>query len=190
MKINTKNIKIKSICATLFISLFLSCNSGVIEELEKKNTFFDSLVKIGHNFQEIFGSFGNTIGDALGFSAVKSDDTRDKVGKHFEKLGEALTVTKNKLNDLSSKISEAKNVDGNTIEAVKGAIKVADDVFDKLINALTNLTGVSKGASGIAIGDNNNTSAAETDVNAVSENVRAIIEIANEIAKNSGGRYY
>ncbi len=82
MKINIKNIRLKSICATLFISLFLSCNNG-IEELEKRNTFFDSLVKIGHDFQEIFGSFGNAMGDALAFNAVKSGDKKEKVGAPF-----------------------------------------------------------------------------------------------------------
>ncbi|AHH11373.1 Variable major protein (plasmid) [Borrelia coriaceae ATCC 43381] len=71
MKINIKNVRVKSICATLFIALFFSCNNG-IEELEKKNIFSDSLVRIGHGLQEIFGFFGNAMGDALGFSAVKS----------------------------------------------------------------------------------------------------------------------
>ncbi|UPA17527.1 variable large family protein (plasmid) [Borrelia coriaceae] len=141
MKINIKNIRIKSICATLFISLFLSCNSGVIEELEKKKTFADSLVNIGHSFQEIFTSFGNTIGDALGFSAVKSTDNRSAVGDHFKKIGDGLTATKNKLNELSSKISETKNSD---TKGVENAIKGANDVFDKLITALTKLAGVTK----------------------------------------------
>ncbi|AHH11703.1 hypothetical protein bcCo53_001523 (plasmid) [Borrelia coriaceae] len=49
MKINIKNINIKSICATLFISLFLFCNNG-IEELEKENTFLASLANLGNGF--------------------------------------------------------------------------------------------------------------------------------------------
>ncbi|AHH11245.1 variable large family protein (plasmid) [Borrelia coriaceae] len=134
MKINIKNIRVKSICATLFISLFLSCNSGVIEELEKKNTFFDSLIKIGHGFQEIFGSFG----DAFGFSAFKSGDKRSAVGAHFEKIKIGLKGTKDKLDEFATKISSIPYAD-TTI--VKGEIKGANDVFDKLIAALTKLAG-------------------------------------------------
>ncbi len=61
----------------------MGCNSGLIEEkegLEKRNSFLDSLVKIGQGFYEIFGVFENAIGDALGLTAVKSGDKRDKVG--------------------------------------------------------------------------------------------------------------
>ncbi|UPA17315.1 hypothetical protein bcCo53_001701 (plasmid) [Borrelia coriaceae] len=56
MKINIKNIRIKSICAILFISLFLSCNNG-IEELEKRNNFFSSLANLGNDFLTVFISF-------------------------------------------------------------------------------------------------------------------------------------
>ncbi|UPA17534.1 hypothetical protein bcCo53_001747 (plasmid) [Borrelia coriaceae] len=52
MKINIKNIRLKGICATLF----LSCNNG-IEELEKKNQFLSSLVNLGNDFLIVFTSF-------------------------------------------------------------------------------------------------------------------------------------
>ncbi|AHH11370.1 Variable outer membrane protein (plasmid) [Borrelia coriaceae ATCC 43381] len=66
MKINIKNIRIKSICTTLFISLFLSCNNGVIEELEKRNTFLSSLANLGNDFLNIFTSFSDMVTDTLG----------------------------------------------------------------------------------------------------------------------------
>ncbi|AHH11326.1 Variable major protein (plasmid) [Borrelia coriaceae ATCC 43381] len=83
-------IRIKTICAT-FISLFLllSCTGQLEAErmaAESKNTFFESLINIGHGFQEIFGSFGNAIGDFFGFTAVKSADNRSVIGEHFKKL--------------------------------------------------------------------------------------------------------
>ncbi|UPA17154.1 hypothetical protein bcCo53_001327 (plasmid) [Borrelia coriaceae] len=67
MKINVKNIKIKSICATLFISLFFSCNNG-IEELEKRNNFLSSLANLGSDFLSVFTSFGDSLGGVLGFN--------------------------------------------------------------------------------------------------------------------------
>ncbi|AHH11618.1 hypothetical protein bcCo53_001692 (plasmid) [Borrelia coriaceae] len=53
MKINIKNIRIKSICATLFIFLFLFCNNG-IGELEKGNHFLSSLANLGNDFLNMF----------------------------------------------------------------------------------------------------------------------------------------
>ncbi|AHH11438.1 hypothetical protein bcCo53_001603 (plasmid) [Borrelia coriaceae] len=44
MKINIKNIKVKSICATLFISLFLSCNNGGPEIREGQAATADGTV--------------------------------------------------------------------------------------------------------------------------------------------------
>ncbi|AHH10005.1 Variable major protein (plasmid) [Borrelia parkeri SLO] len=49
-------------------------------------SFFDSFIKIGQGFQEIFGIFGNAIGDAFGLTVVKSGDKKSKVGEHFEKI--------------------------------------------------------------------------------------------------------
>ncbi|ANF34562.1 Variable large protein 10 (plasmid) [Borrelia turicatae] len=160
--------------------------------VESKNTFLDSLVKIGQGFQEIFGIFGNAIGDALGLTAVKSGDKRSKVGEHFKTIGDGLTTTKDKLNELSNKISEAKNADGSTIEAVKGAIKGANDVFEQLIAALTKLAGVAKEAGDTNIGDANNAGAAvaadKDGVDTIIKSVNAIIEVAkkSEVEISSG----
>ncbi|AHH11352.1 hypothetical protein bcCo53_001730 (plasmid) [Borrelia coriaceae] len=52
--------RIKSICATLFISIFFSCNNG-IEELEKKNHFLSSLANLGNDFLIVLTSFGTCL---------------------------------------------------------------------------------------------------------------------------------
>ncbi|ABF82177.1 variable large family protein [Borrelia hermsii] len=178
--------RISAIIMTLFMVLASCSNQLEAEKLaaESKNTFFDSLVKIGQGFQDIFGIFGNAIGDALGFNAVKSGDKKSKVGEHFKKIGDGLTTTKDKLKELSNKISEAKNADGSSIEAVKGAIKGAGDVFDKLIGALTKLSDTAKEAGDTNIGDANNAGAAvaadENSVKAVIANVKEIIDAADK----------
>ncbi|WP_434757145.1 variable large family protein (plasmid) [Borrelia puertoricensis] len=166
--------------------LLLGCGSGQLQAeklaAESKNTFLDSLVKIGHGFYEIFGVFGNAFGDALGLTAVKSGDKRSKVGEHFKTIGDGLTTTKNKLNELSGDISNAKNANNSTIEAVKSAIKGANDVFERLIAALTTLAGVTNdGAADIGDNSNNGATGANTnDVKAIIENVNAIIEVAEK----------
>ncbi|AHH11790.1 Variable major protein (plasmid) [Borrelia coriaceae ATCC 43381] len=184
MKINIKNIRVKNIYATLFISLFLSCNNGVVEELGKKKSFADSLINIGHSFQEIFSFFGNAIGDALGFSVVKSGAKKSEIGEHFTKIGDGLTKTKNKLNELSNDIFGAKNADGNTIKIVEKAIKGANEVFDKLIDSVTNLAGVTKADGKIGDAETSNGPKA-ADKNSVETVIKRIKEIT-EAAKESG----
>ncbi|UPA10044.1 variable large family protein (plasmid) [Borrelia nietonii YOR] len=151
---------------------------------ESKNSFLDSLVKIGQGFQDIFGIFGNAIGDALGFNVVKSGDKRSKVGEHFERIKKGLGDTKDKLKELSGEISEAKNANSSTIEAVKSAISSASDVFEQLITALTKLAGVAKEAGSIDIGDTASAAAAvaadKASVETIIAGVKAIIETAKK----------
>ncbi|AMR76084.1 variable large family protein [Borrelia hermsii] len=176
-----------NISMLMILFLLLSCGSGQLQAeklvAESKISFFDSLVKIGHGFQDIFGIFGNAIGDALGFNAVKSGDKKSKVGEHFKKIGDGLTTTKDKLKELSNKISEAKNANSSTIEAVKSAINSASDVFEQLITALTKLADTAKEAGDTNIGDNADAvpgAAEKTGVEAIIAGVKDIIGAAEK----------
>ncbi|AHH11800.1 hypothetical protein bcCo53_001284 (plasmid) [Borrelia coriaceae] len=52
MKINIKNIRLRSICTRLFIFLFLSCNNSgeELENLKNQNTFLSSLANLDNDF--------------------------------------------------------------------------------------------------------------------------------------------
>ncbi|ASJ27764.1 variable large family protein [Borrelia turicatae] len=179
-----KRITLSALLMTLF--LLLGCGSGQLQAeklaAESKISFFDSLIKIGQGFQEIFGIFGNAIGDTFGLTAVKSDDKKSKVGEHFERIKKGLEDTNGKLKELSSEISEAKNANNSTIEAVKGAIKGANDVFEQLIASLTKLADVTK-EDALLGGHNNNAApgAADKDgVEAIIAGVKDIIDAAEK----------
>ncbi|WP_434757382.1 variable large family protein [Borrelia puertoricensis] len=177
-----KRITLCALLMTLF--LLLGCGSGSTKMEDPKTTFLDSLVKIGHGFQEIFGFFGNAFGDALGLTAVKSGDQRSKVGEHFKTIGDGLSTTKNKLKALSGEISGAKNANISTIDTVKSVIKDASDVFEQLIAALTKLIDIAKEAGNTDIGDvatdNNAVGADENSVKAIIDNVKEIIKAAEK----------
>ncbi|UPA12771.1 variable large family protein [Borrelia venezuelensis] len=174
-----KRITLSVLLMTLF--LLLGCGSGSTKMEDPKTTFLNSLVKIGHGFQEIFGIFGNAIGDALGLTAVKSGDKRSKVGEHFEKIKKGLGDTKGKLKELSGDIFEAKNANSSTIEAVKSTISSASDVFEQLISALITLAGVTNDGADIVDTANAAAVAADKDsVETVIKEVKAIIETAKE----------
>ncbi|AHH11556.1 variable large family protein (plasmid) [Borrelia coriaceae] len=72
-------IKVRSICATLFISLFLSCNNG-IEELEKRNYFLFSLANLGNDFLDVFTSFADMVSDVL---SIKAETKKRRCKKIF-----------------------------------------------------------------------------------------------------------
>ncbi|UPA19310.1 variable large family protein (plasmid) [Borrelia puertoricensis] len=136
---------------------------------------------MGHGFYEIFGFFGNVIGDAFGLTAVKSGDKKSKVGEHFAKIKKGLGDTKEKLKELSNKISEAKNANSSSIDAVKGAINSASDVFEQLIAALTKFAGVTN--DGADIGDNADAvpgAADKTMVEAIISGIKDIIAAAEK----------
>ncbi|WP_024653137.1 variable large family protein [Borrelia persica] len=176
---------IRRIIGISCVMLVMGCNSGLIEEkegLEKRNSFLDSLVKIGQGFQDIFGVFGNVIGDALGFNVVKSGDKRSEVGRHFEKIKKGLEDTNGKLKELSGDISGVKNVDGSTTKVFKEAIQGVNEVFDKLIGVLTKLAGVTNDSSILGATANNSAAvgAEEASVNVIIESVKAIVEVAKK----------
>ncbi|UPA14208.1 variable large family protein (plasmid) [Borrelia turicatae 91E135] len=155
-------------------------------------SFFDSLIKIGQGFQEIFGIFGNAIGDTLGLTAVKSGDKRSKVGEHFKKIGDGLTTTKDKLDGLAKDIASAPHAD---ITGVEITIKGASDVIVKLIDSVTKLAGVTNDSTDI--GDARADANAGADgadkisVKAIIKEVKAIIETAEksgvQIEKGTAG---
>ncbi|AHH11347.1 Variable outer membrane protein (plasmid) [Borrelia coriaceae ATCC 43381] len=127
MKINIKNIRIKSICATLFISLFLSCNNG-IEELEKRNSFLSSLANLGNDFLSIFSSFGDSLGDVLGFN---TDTKKSEVANYFKKIQTTLERTKTGLNNI---VTNMKNDNNPNATATETAVnKLVSETLDKII---------------------------------------------------------
>ncbi|AHH11432.1 variable large family protein (plasmid) [Borrelia coriaceae] len=183
MKINIKNIRVKSICATLFISLFLSCNNGIVEELQKQKDSIFSISNLRQGFLDIVTSFGDIIAGTLGFNAVTSEDKRSAVGVHFDKVKKGLEDIKGKLDGLAKEIASAPHADTIGVGAVKEAIKKAiDEVISKLIDSVIKLAGVTKADGNI--GDNDHSSGAlpanEASVKAIIAEVKSIIEVAEQ----------
>ncbi|BDU63418.1 hypothetical protein BOFE_10480 (plasmid) [Candidatus Borrelia fainii] len=166
-----KRITLSALLMTLF--LLLSCGSGSANVEDPKSKFLQSII-----------SLSNAIGDAFGLTSVKSDDNRSKVGEYFKNIGYGLSTTNDKLKKLSNEISESKNSNESAIDAVKGAIKSASDVFEKLIAALTKLAGAT---GNTVIGDAGAAGAAAADkdsVNTVIGEIKNIIDAAEKSGVN------
>ncbi|AHH11248.1 variable large family protein (plasmid) [Borrelia coriaceae] len=131
MKINIKNIRIKNICAILFIFLFLSCNnSGESEvgKLQKEKDFLYSLANLGNDFSNIFTSFGDTIGSVLGFNA---ETKKSEVADYFKKIQTTIEGTKTAFEKLVADMKAANNPNADAVE--KEVEKLVSEKLNNII---------------------------------------------------------
>ncbi|AHH11442.1 variable large family protein (plasmid) [Borrelia coriaceae] len=173
MKINIKNIRVKSICATLFISLFLACNNG-IEELEKRNTFLSSLANLGNDFLSVFTSLGDSIGSVLGFN---DKTTKSEVGKYFGKIHDAVKNTKDKLNQLVSNMKDKGNPNA---EATAAAVKtLIENTLDKIIQGAKTVNEAIGTDTSDLLGDvaSGNTKGSGGDIENLVQGIKTIVEV-------------
>ncbi|AHH11638.1 variable large family protein (plasmid) [Borrelia coriaceae] len=183
MKINIKNIKVKSICVTLFISLFLACNNG-IEELEKRNTFLSSLANLGNDFLSVFTSFGDTLGGVLGFNA---ETKKSDVGKYFKNIENNLTTTKTKLEKIVDDMKNENNP--NAIGVETEVKKLISEKLNKIIEGAKTISVAIGDASeliaNVATGTAGGTAGGEVD-NLV-KGMKSIVEVVLKEGKHDAG---
>ncbi|WP_041178870.1 variable large family protein [Borrelia coriaceae] len=180
MKINIKNINIKSICATLFISLFLSCNNG-IEELEKQRDSVLSISKLRQNFLDIFTSFGEITGTVLGFN---KDTKKSEVADYFKTVKETVEGVKSKLNTIVENMRAANNPNATSTETAVN--NLVTNTLDKIIKgAKTASEAIGTDSNLIAnVADQTNAKGiAGTGVDRLIEGIKNIVGI---VLKNEG----
>ncbi|AHH11437.1 variable large family protein (plasmid) [Borrelia coriaceae] len=171
MKINIKNIKVKSICATLFISLFLACNNG-IEELEKRNTFLSSLANLGNDFLDVFTSFGDSLGGVLGFN---TETKKSDVGKYFKNIEDSLTTIKTRLNTIVQNMKSENNPNAVGTEA---AVATLSEKLAKIIDGAKAVSEVIVNDSSlIADFNSNGAGVVAEDVGKLVEGIKNIVEV-------------
>ncbi|AHH11922.1 variable large family protein (plasmid) [Borrelia coriaceae] len=163
MKINIKNIRIRSICATLFISLFLSCNNG-IEELQKQRDSILSISNLRQQFLDVFSSFSDMFTDAFGITA---DTTKKQFGEHLGKVGDAVQAVKGKLENI--KADENFDLIKDKAESI---IAKAIETLGKIIDGANKI----KQATASASGKIANSDSAGDAVQAETESVKGLVE--------------
>ncbi|AHH11433.1 variable large family protein (plasmid) [Borrelia coriaceae] len=173
MKINIKNINIKSICATLFISLFLACNNG-IEELEKRNTFLSSLANLGNDFLNVFTSFGESFGGVLGFN---TNTQKSEIGTYFNTVKETVEGIKSKLNAIIENMKREGNPNASGTEAAVADLnKKLDQIIEGASDAIKGV-GDSESIGNIADAGSAGAKAEDTSVKSLIEGIGKIVGI-------------
>ncbi|AHH11541.1 variable large family protein (plasmid) [Borrelia coriaceae] len=169
MKINIKNIRIRSVCATLFISLFLSCNNGV-EELQKQKQSILSISNLRQDFLDVFASFGDMVTDTLG---IKAQTKKEDIGKYFTKVEQTMTAVKVKLNDIIEKYGKHQKV--------KEKLNKFIDTISKIELGAKEVAGGFTGTGGELIGSATKNFGATVpraaSINTLVKGVKAIVEI-------------
>ncbi|UPA17358.1 hypothetical protein bcCo53_001548 (plasmid) [Borrelia coriaceae] len=131
MKINIKNIKVKSICATLFISLFLSCNNSGPEPKELR----EGQAAMADGTVVDLSKLGKKIEDAVVFAdGVKEISTLVK-----SVIEELPKVIAKKINGSGELTSDTGNKNGPLLAGI----------FTLILGIETKLTGLEK-TSGIS----------------------------------------
>ncbi|AHH11454.1 variable large family protein (plasmid) [Borrelia coriaceae] len=135
MKINIENISLKSICAILFISLFLSCNNSGEESLADKGVgkgLNDIIADSRKVFLDAFLSFGDLLKDTFGITATT---TKSDIGGYFNKISETMKMVQEKLtseivekahyskvkDEVNEFIGKLTKIEEGAKKAVKGA---------------------------------------------------------------------
>ncbi|AHH11562.1 variable large family protein (plasmid) [Borrelia coriaceae] len=148
MKINIKNIKIKSVCVTLFISLFLSCNNGIEESLADKGAgkgLNDIIADSRKIFLDAFVSFGNSLKESF---SITSTTTKKAVGERLGNVGEAVKLVKGNLESLKEK--EHFGFIKNKVEtSIDNSIKT----LDKIVNGVGKIKEATAGSADNKIGN-------------------------------------
>ncbi|AHH11929.1 variable large family protein (plasmid) [Borrelia coriaceae] len=170
MKINIKNISIRSICATLFISLFLSCNNG-IEELEKKKDSILFISNLKQGFLDIFTSFSDMVTSSFGITA---ETTKKDVGGQLGKIGDAVKSVKDKLEGIKGNEQYDLIKKAKADEAINNSI----NILEKIVEGANKIKDATDGASKkIASSNGDGESATPASEKSVQELVKGISEI-------------
>ncbi|UPA17140.1 variable large family protein (plasmid) [Borrelia coriaceae] len=175
-------MRLKSICATLFISLFLSCNnSGESAEAEKRLT--DVLMDVSRSAENAFYSFISLISDTLGLKVTK-DTAKNEVGNYYKKLAEGIDQAIKELLLIASKTVQSDNQSGKeeNLSNLNKAIEKAKQMFEKLKGCIASLESIGDNSKVGEVGSTSQQGEAanESALRKAYDALKGIVDIAME----------
>ncbi len=192
-----KKISSAILLATFFV--FTNCKNNVekaADSNDSANDFYQSVIKLGNGFLDVFTSFGGLIADAFG---LKADPKKSEVKDYFNTVAKKLEETVSSLSKLpkDNKDGGAEKVLKGVGEAGAGAGADVGSSIEKAIGEISKqLSEMVKAAKGIAgaadgaekIGDvggaNHQGAGGEQDsVNGIADGMKAIVDAAGGVEK-------
>ncbi|WP_146124838.1 variable large family protein [Borreliella burgdorferi] len=183
--------KLSSAILLVTLLVFINCKSNAGETIGKDdkedslNIFYQSLIKLGNGFIDVFNAFSGLVADTF----FKADPKKSDVKSYFTSLCEKLKSTKEKLGNLSNgnekgangneKGDSADSKSGDAVGSVVGEVsKWLEDMIKAAEEAIVGATGDGK------IGESaNNGAAAEADsVKKIAKGMKGIVDAAGTAA--------
>ncbi|MCR8906627.1 variable large family protein, partial [Borreliella burgdorferi] len=185
--------KISSAIFMVAFFAFINCKSNVGESSNTKdptNEFYQSVIKLGNGFLDVFTSFGGLVADAFG---LKADPKKSEVKTYFSSIAKKLEDTVNNLAKLPKDNGSSTNQTekGNTTSSSESAVDKAIEEISKKLKAIAD---AAKAAAAVDVGEEkignvaNNGGAADKDsVNGIAKGMKGIVDAADGGKELKGG---
>uniref|UniRef100_UPI001AEFB4EE variable large family protein n=2 Tax=Borreliella garinii TaxID=29519 RepID=UPI001AEFB4EE len=190
--------KISSAILLSAFLVFISCKNNVGEaetKDDKKDSvsmFYQSLVRLGNGFIDVFNAFSGLVADAF-FTA---DPKKSEVKTYFDSISKKLKSTKEKLESLSNKkensnadSADAGAKDGKKGDAVTSVVQEVNKWLEEMMKAAEKAAAAGDGNS--KIGDVANAAAGkggnDASVKGIALGIKGIVDAAGKASGEKDG---
>ncbi len=188
--------KISSAIFLVAFFAFINCKSNVGEaskEEDPTNAFYQSVIKLGNGFLDVFTSFGGLVADAFG---LKADPKKSEIKDFFTSIATKLEGTIDKLSKLPKENGNSENKSGkegdldNTNNDIAKAINGTIETLKKMIEAAKKIAGATDGE--VKIGEvgaeaNKGAAANQASVNGIADGMKEIVAAGGKGALKAAG---
>uniref|UniRef100_UPI001AEED7FD variable large family protein n=1 Tax=Borreliella garinii TaxID=29519 RepID=UPI001AEED7FD len=142
----------KKISSVMFLAaflIFINCKNNAGKASDDKNDsasiFYQSIIKLGNGFLDVFTSFGGLVADTFG---LKADPKKSDVKEHFSSIAKTLEETKKNIDSLSKEnnsTSQKVKSNGDGEGSVEAAVAKLGELLTEIAKAAQGIAGKIEG---------------------------------------------
>ncbi|WP_199178429.1 variable large family protein [Borreliella burgdorferi] len=184
--------KLSSAILLVTLLVFINCKSNAGETIGKDdkedslNIFYQSLIKLGNGFIDVFNAFSGLVADTF----FKADPKKSDVKSYFTSLCEKLKSTKEKLGNLSNGNEKGANgnekgdsADSKSGDAVGSVVGEVSKWLEDMIKAAEEaIVGAATGDTKIGESVDNGAAADANSVKNIAKGMKGIVDAAGTAA--------
>ncbi|APT00395.1 hypothetical protein Bmayo_05075 (plasmid) [Borreliella mayonii] len=189
--------KISSVILLTAFIVFINCksNAGEVSNTnDPEKEFYQSIIKLGNGFLDVFTSFGGLVADAFG---LKADPKKSEVQKYFTSIATKLETTISSLASLPKGNGEGttgktgNDTANDAGNAVDSAIKEISEMLKAIADAAKEAAKAASGGDtsiGNVVSDAAAAGAADaSSVQGIAKGMKAIVDAAEATAGKAAG---
>ncbi|WP_269843320.1 variable large family protein [Borreliella burgdorferi] len=188
--------KLSSAILLVTLLVFINCKSNAGETIGKDdkedslNIFYQSLIKLGNGFIDVFNAFSGLVADTF----FKADPKKSDVKSYFTSLCEKLKSTKEKLGNLSNGNEKGANgnekgdgADSKSGDAVGSVVGEVSKWLEEMIKAAEEAIGGAATDGKIGESAANGAAADADSVKNIAKGMKGIVDAAGTAAGKKDG---